>query len=260
MDSTNHALIAITEKIALHNNQYACGVFLDFQKAFDTVNHKILLSKLEYYGIRGIPHDLIKYYLTNRKHYTHINGVDSNTLTSAHVVPQGSVLGQLLFLIYINDMSKVIQHSEMHHFADDTNLLYSSNSMKKINRYINHGLKLIIHWLRVNRISLNFDKTEIVIFRPKGKDITKRLNFRISGQQISISKQVKYLDLMLDESLAWLSHISMLKTKVRTANGLLAKLRHYTSSKLLATIYNALFESHMRCLSNLGTNQKPKYK
>ena len=143
--STNHALITITEKIrkALDNNQYACGVFLDFQKAFETVNHRILLSKLEYYGIRGIPHDLIKSYLTNRKH-THINGVDSNTLTSTH---EGSVLGPLLFLIYINDMSRVIQHSEMHHFADDTKLLYSSNSMKKINRYINHDLKVIVHSL-----------------------------------------------------------------------------------------------------------------
>ena len=244
--STNHALITITETIrnALDNNQYACGVFLDFQKAFDTVNHKILHSKLECYGIRSIPHDLIKSYLTNRKH-THINGVDSNTLTSTH---EGSVLGPLLFLIYINDMSRVIQHSEMHHFVDDTNLLiYSSNSMKKINRYINHNLKVIVHWLRANRISLSVDKTKIVIFQPKGKDITKKLNFRISSQQIYISKEVKYLGLMLDESLTWLSHISMLKAKLRRANGLLAKLRHYTSSKLLRTIYNALFELYMRC-------------
>ena len=143
-------------------------------------------------------------------------------------------------------MSRVIQHSEMHHFADDTNLLYSSNSMTKISRYINHELKVVVHWLRANRISLNVDNTEIVIFRPKGKDITKKLNFRISDQQIYISKQVKYLGLMLDESLIWLSHINMLKTKLRRANGLLVKLRHYTSSKLLTTIYNALFESHMR--------------
>ena len=98
--STNHALITITEKIrnVLDNNQYACGVLLDIQKAFDTVNHRILLSKLEYYGIRGIPHDLIKSYLTNRKHYTHINGVDSYNLTRTHSIPQGSVLGPPLFL------------------------------------------------------------------------------------------------------------------------------------------------------------------
>ena len=75
--------------------------------------------------------------------------------------------------------------------------------MKKINRYINHDLKLRVHWLRANRISLNVDKTEMIIFQPKGKDITKKLNFRIAGQQIYISKQVNYLGLMLDESLTW---------------------------------------------------------
>ena len=89
--STDHALITITEKIrnVLDNKQHTCRVLLDFQRAFDTVNHKILLSKLVYYGIRGIPHDLIKSHLTNRKHYMHINGVDSNTLISTHGIPQG---------------------------------------------------------------------------------------------------------------------------------------------------------------------------
>ena len=93
--STNHTLITITEKIlnTLDNNQYAHGVFLNFQKAFDTINHRIRFSKLEYYGIRGFPHDLIKSYLTKRKHYTHINGVDSITFTSTHGIPQGPVLG-----------------------------------------------------------------------------------------------------------------------------------------------------------------------
>ena len=146
-------------------------------------------------------------------------------------------------------MSRIIQHSEIHHFVDDTNLLHSTNSIKKItNRYINHDLNLIVHWLRAHRISLNVEKTEI-IFRPKAKDITKKLNFRISGQKIHISKLVKYLGLMLDESLTWSSHISMLKAKLSKANGLLAKLRFYTSCKLLialTTIYNDLFESHMR--------------
>ena len=136
---TGYALITITENIwnVLDNNQYTWGVFLDFQKAFDTVNHRILLSELEYYGIRDILHDLIKSYLTNKTYYTHINGVDSNTLTSTHGIPQGSVLGSLLFVIYVSDMSRIIQHSEMHHFVDDKNLLYSNNSIKKINRYIN---------------------------------------------------------------------------------------------------------------------------
>ena len=100
----------------------------------------------------------------------------------------------------------------------------------------------MVHWLRANRISLNVEKTEVIIFRSKGRDVAKKLNFRMSGHQIYISKQVKYLGLMLDESLTWSSHISMLKAKLGSANGLLAKLRHCTSCKLLTTIYNALFE------------------
>ena len=162
--STNDALIQITETIrtSLDKGQFSCGVFLDFQKAFDTVNHKILLSKLEHYGIRGIALDLIKSYLSNRKQYVTINDIVSNTLGITLGVPQGSVLGPLLFLVYINDLHNVIEHSLVHHFADDTNLLYSSSSLKKINKHINHDLKLIVHWLRANRISLNVDKTEIM--------------------------------------------------------------------------------------------------
>ena len=95
-------------------------------------------------------------------------------------------------------------------------------------------------------MSLDVDKAEIIMFRPKSKDITKRLNFRISGQQLYISKQVKYLGHMLTESLTWSSHIRMLKAELSRANGLLAKLRYYTSNKQLTTIYNALFESNMK--------------
>ena len=164
--SANHDLITITEHIrsALDKNSFACGVFLDFQKAFDTVNHGILLSKLGYYSVRGIAHDLFKSYLTNREQHSVINGVSSSVLSITHGVPQGSFLGLLLFLIYINDLNHVVKHSTVHHFADETNLLYSNSPLKSRNKCINHDLRLIVHWLRANRISLNVNKTEIVLF------------------------------------------------------------------------------------------------
>ena len=133
LHSTNHALIQITETIkkSLDAGQFSCGVFVDFQKAFDTVNHKILLQKLQHYGVRGIANKWFETYITNRKQYVSINGNDSALQTLSYGVPQGSVLGPLLFLIYINDLHLAIPHSTVHHFADDTNLLFSDKSFEK---------------------------------------------------------------------------------------------------------------------------------
>ena len=167
--STTHTLVKICDQIqkAIDKGQFACGVFIDLQKAFDTVNHKILLSKLSYYGVRSNALDWFESYLTMRTQYVTISGSTSEKANIIHGVPQGSVLGPLLFLIYINDLHKAIMHSTVHHFADDTNLLYINKSAKKINKHINHDLRLLSDWLRANKISLNVDKTELVLFRSK---------------------------------------------------------------------------------------------
>ena len=132
--STNHALTDITETIrqALDNKKLACGVFVDLQKAFDTVNHDILIAKLDHYGIRGLANDWFSSYLKNRSQYVSILGYNSSTKPINHGVPQGSVLGPLLFLIYINDLHSAIKNSKVYHFADDTNLLNINASPKKM--------------------------------------------------------------------------------------------------------------------------------
>ena len=176
--STTHALIDITEKIrsALNKGIFACGVYVDLQKAFDTVNHSILMNKLEYYGIRGVPKMWLESFLIGRHQFTHTKNKNSCKLPITHGVPQGSALGLLLFLLYINDLRKAIQHSSVRHFADDTNLLYTSKYLKKINKHINHDIKHLCQWLRSNKIFLNASKTEIIIFKTKLKTITKHLN------------------------------------------------------------------------------------
>ena len=164
--STNHALIDITETIrqALDNKKFACVFLLTFKKPFDTVKHDILIDKLEHYGIRGTANNWFASYLKNRSQFVSTLGFDSSTKPVAHGFPQGSVLGPLLFLIYINDLHSAIKSSKVYHFADDTNLHNIGNSPKIMQKLVNADLKILYKWLLANKISLNCDKTEIIFF------------------------------------------------------------------------------------------------
>ena len=134
--STTHALVSLTESIrqALDGNNFACGVFIELRKAFDTVGHNILLKKLYHYGIKGKANEWFCSYLSNRSQFVSINGFDSEPKTVGIGVLQGSVLGPLLFLIYINDLHKAIKFSKVHHFADYTNLFMKGESLKKLKK------------------------------------------------------------------------------------------------------------------------------
>ena len=136
----------LTETIRKVNddNEFACGVFLDFKNAFHTVNHEILLKKLEHYGVRGYALKWFTYYLTGRKQYIKVNNIASQISDISYDVPQGSVLGPLLFLIYINDLNKAVTFSYIRHFADDTNIIYRHKSLSKINQRINYDLRNIV--------------------------------------------------------------------------------------------------------------------
>ena len=146
---------------------HSCGVFLDLKKAFDIVNHKNRLSKLEYYGMRGKAKDLLSSFIHSRQQFTSIDGQNSELNKIFHGVPQRSVLGPVLFIILINDLHYTAIHSKVWYFADDTNLLFANKSLKKKNKHINHDLTLMNKWLRANEISVNTTKTEIIIFRAK---------------------------------------------------------------------------------------------
>ena len=152
--STTHALIHMTEAIrsALDSGSVTCGIFVDFQKAFDTVNHEILLKKLEHYGFRGVINNWFRSYLTDRKQKVVINGFESESKNLLHGVPQGSVLGPILFLIYINDLHRCIKHSTTYHFADDTNLLHISKDYKTLQRKVNYDLFSLHKWLTANKM------------------------------------------------------------------------------------------------------------
>ena len=134
--STIHAIISLTESVKnfLDKKDIVSGIFIDLEKAFDTVNHSILCDKLNYYGFRGKFSDLIKSYLTNRKQFVSIHGYDSTKLDITCGVPQGSTLGPLLFLLYINDLQNSLKFAKSSHFADDTCLTYSKKNPKTLEK------------------------------------------------------------------------------------------------------------------------------
>ena len=187
---------------------HACGIFVDLQKAFDTVNHKILLDKLSHYGITN---DWFSSYLSNRTQYVSILGFDSKIMSVPDGVPQGSVLGPLLFLIYINALHNAITFSKVYHFADDTNLLHIDKSSKKIQKQMNIDLKSLYKWLLANKISLNCSKTELIFFHaPCGS---------VPDIKIKI-----YPDIYLDATLSGKHHCDISVKKLKIAIGLLSKV------------------------------------
>ena len=244
--STSLALRSLTENIQqqVDKGKIGCGIFIDFQKAFDTVDHNILLSKLNHYGIRGLANNWFKSYLKDRKQFVSVNGFQSNSLTIKCGVPQGSILGPLLFLIYINDIYSSIKFCKIHHFADDTNLLNFSNSIKQLNKETNRDLKNLMHWLNANKIVLNISKTELVLFKPLRKKLDSDLKLVLNGKKLYPSSSVKYLGIRIDSNLNWKDHSNLIAIKLNKANSILSKLRYYVNSQTLKSIYYSLFESY----------------
>ena len=245
--STTHALMYLTESIrkALDQNHFSCGIFIDLQKAFDTVDHKVLLYKLFHYGIRGIENEWFKSYLSNRTQFVSINGTSSKEYNIDHGVPQGSVLGPLLFLIYINDLNKSLKYCSAVHFADDTALLHKNKSLEEMEKNVNYDLKNVNSWLIANKISLNANKTEMILFRNHRKKINYNLEIKIGDEVIKMSDVVKYLGIYIDKHLNWKYHVQSTRTKLSRAVGMLAKIRHYVPKATLRTIYHSVFSSHL---------------
>ena len=245
--STAHALINLTEMIRsnIDKGLYSCGVFIDLQKAFDTVDHEILLSKLNHYGVRGLSNQWFRSYLTNRQQYVSISGVDSMKRPVNHGVPQGSVLGPILFLIYINDLHYALHNSQTNLFADDTCLLSSDSDLQSLETKVNSDLARLSSWLRANKISLNVMKTEVLLFRSRQKPVSYSIKLKLDNFQLKFSTCVKNLGLFLDEYTSWNSHFDQLAKKLGRANGVLSKLRYFVPVCILKTLYYALFHSYL---------------
>ena len=215
--STLHATLFITDKIqrAIEDGLFSCGIFLDFSKAFDTVDHNILLKKLTHYGIRDIANDWFASYLNNRRQYVTIGSTKSDDTLITHGVPQGSVLGPFLFLLYITDFSKCSNVFDFHIFADDTNLFYSNSNLAELESIVNYNLKMVSDWLMANKVSLNIDKTNFIVFHPPQKVKDHIVKLIISNSEIMQEKFIKYLGLLIDSHLSWKYHILNISKKIK---------------------------------------------
>ena len=237
--STTHSLISITETIKRTiEEKYVCGVFIDLTKAFDTVNHDILLLKLEHYGINDKALTWFKSYLTDRNQFVSLNEVESNMNIISRRVPQGSVLGPLLFLLYINDLPNISKHLKFFLFADDTNIYYVSNDLKNREKKMNKELQKLYEWLCINRLTLNISKTNFIIFHAINKPKVP-VTILINKCAIEETKHVKYLGVLIDPQLSFKFHIAEL-SKVSRSIGILYKLRHLVTTKILLNIYYAI--------------------
>ena len=244
--STGHSLIEITEEIkeSIDNGKFGCGIFIDLKKAFDTVNHDILLTKLEHYGVRGALLKWFESYLSNRRQYVYHNGIASDMKAITCGVPQGSVLGPLLFLIYVNDLPNISDKLRFFLFADDTNIYYDSENLIELEKTVNQELRKLSQWLNINRLALNVSKTNFVIFRAN-KKVYHNVTLILNRKAIEQKDHVKYLGVLMDEHLNWKKQIANVTKKISRGIGILAKLRSYLDPKLLRNIYHSIVYSHL---------------
>lgn len=245
--STNHAIIELVDKItkAIENNEFTVGIFLDLSKAFDTVNHNILLKKLYFYGIRGKCHAWIKDYLSNRKQIVKYNNIRSTEKIITCGVPQGSILGPLLFLIYINDLNNSTSKLSTILFADDTNLFCSGKDLEELELLINEELARVQEWLMLNKLTLNVKKSNFVIFKSHKRKLKKHMSLKLNNEMLQWVEHTKFLGIIIDQHLTWKNHINYVTKKIIRTTGVLCRIRFYISQPLLRMLYYSLIYPHL---------------
>ena len=230
---------------ALDTSEFAICILIDFIKAFDTVEHNILLQKLYHYGIRGNALQLFNSYLTNIHQYVNYNNTSSDMKSITCGVSQGSILGPLLFLLYINDIASVSNILFSILFADDTTLFYSSKNLQELSDVVNNELSKIMEWLNANRLSLNIDKTNLMIFRPKGKKESCP-TIHINGSSIQGVDDAKFLGVIIDNKLSWNEHIKCISRQIAKGTGIIIKACKSFEYETLLNLYNALIFPHIK--------------
>ena len=204
--STIHAILDLVGHVtsAHEEGKLTGAIFLDLSKAFDTLQHNIFYDKLEYYGIRGIALDWIKSYLLKRQHVVSINNTISDTSNIEMGCPQGSIVGPLFYIMFVNCIGNVSQTCSIISFADDTTILYSHNSVSKIREILEIELEKFLEYFRVNQLSVNVNKTYVMLFNlSRHKDEKLELHIKSTGERIKCTENCRFLGVQLDPNLSW---------------------------------------------------------
>ena len=252
--STVHAALELIESIstAVDNKKHCAGVFIDLKKAFDTVNHDLLVKKLFFYGIRGTANAWLNNYLTNRNQYVIADDHSSGMRLITCGVPQGSVLGPVLFLLYINDICNVSNLLKFVLFADDTNIFCSSTSLHDLQDTINRELDKLFVWFSVNRLSLNLGKTNYMLFRSRPPD--NELALKINNVVLPRVAATKFLGIIIDDKLSWKPHIQSVKSKLSSVLSIMYKASKLINTTGMYTLYCSLFHPYLSYCNEIWGN------
>jgi len=242
--STEQAAFTLINSIltAMNNNQMVGGIFCDLQKAFNCVNHKILLEKLEFYGIEGKFKTLIESYLTGRYQRVKLNNITNNNDLSKWEllkcgVPQGSILGPLFSLIYINDLPTIVNNdNNMVPFADDTSIIITDTNRRNFNVNANQTFHDINTWFEVNLLTLNLNKTQYLEFRTKNY-YNANTQIKYDQECLTSTSEIKFLGLTIDDTLSWKQHIEHVLNKMCTTCYALRNIKHIVPIDMLRVIY-----------------------
>ena len=227
----------------MDNYNVPTNIYLDLSKAFDTLNFDIFLYKLNHYGIQGYSNRLLRSYLTGRMQYVEYNGHKSAHLLISTGVPQGSVLGPLLFLEYINDLPLLSNVFKMLMYADETTL-YCNIDQNVDEDTINNELAIIWEWLIANKLSLNTKKTKYMVFHTNQRNVTYP-NLVINNSRIERVSHFNFLGIMLSYNMTWDAHINHFSKKISKAIGTLYQLKHIYPQRILFTLYTTLIVPHL---------------